>query len=76
MALMLEGENPVSLLNTSNVVVAPVPTLATLMNRLVNRVVSSSDLLVAEDVNVTIFSRIWGLVQCTPDITPSDSNIL
>ncbi|KAL5772710.1 hypothetical protein ACOSP7_012322 [Xanthoceras sorbifolium] len=46
------------------------------MNRLVNRVVSSSDLLVAEDVNVTIFSRIWGLVQCTPDITPSDNVVM
>ncbi|KAK4857883.1 hypothetical protein QYF36_007617 [Acer negundo] len=50
-------------------------TLAGLMNRLVNQAVSSSNFFAAEDVNQTVFIRIYGLVQCTPDIMPSDCNI-
>ena len=50
-------------------------TLAALMNRLVIQAVSSSNFFAAGDVNLTDFTTIYGLVQCTPDITQSDCRI-
>ncbi|KAK4858410.1 hypothetical protein QYF36_015936 [Acer negundo] len=52
-------------------------TLAALMNRLVNQAVSSSNFFAVGDSNLPDFTNnsIYGLVQCTPDIMPSDCNI-
>jgi hypothetical protein len=47
-------------------------TLVGLMNDLVMKANSSSNLFATGDVNYTYFSKIYGLVQCTPDITPAD----
>ncbi|XP_059436962.1 cysteine-rich receptor-like protein kinase 25 [Corylus avellana] len=49
-------------------------TLAGLMDGLVMKATSSSDLFADGDVNYTSLSRIYGLVQCTPDISPVDCN--
>ncbi|KAG6778606.1 hypothetical protein POTOM_014944 [Populus tomentosa] len=42
-----------------------------LMNQLITRAVSSSNLFAMGDTNGTAFNRIYGTVQCTPDISPS-----
>ncbi|XP_062160448.1 cysteine-rich receptor-like protein kinase 44 isoform X2 [Alnus glutinosa] len=47
-------------------------TLAGLMDDLVMKANSSSNLFATGDVNYTYYSKIYGLVQCTPDITPVD----
>ena len=39
--------------------------LGALMNHLVNQAVSSSNFFAAGDVNLTDFTTIYGLVQCT-----------
>ncbi|KAJ0046122.1 hypothetical protein Pint_06602 [Pistacia integerrima] len=50
-------------------------TLGNLMTTLVNEAVGSSNFFATEDMNLTTFSRLYGLVQCTPDIFSSDCNI-
>ncbi|XP_031284819.1 cysteine-rich receptor-like protein kinase 25 [Pistacia vera] len=47
-------------------------TLADLMNSLAHEAVSSSNFFAAEDVNFTTVTRLYGLVQCTPDIVSSE----
>ncbi|KAK9269105.1 hypothetical protein L1049_000874 [Liquidambar formosana] len=49
-------------------------TLASLMSSLVTRAVtvSSSNMFAAGDVNLTLFNRLYALVQCTPDLSLSD----
>ncbi|XP_062159475.1 cysteine-rich receptor-like protein kinase 44 isoform X2 [Alnus glutinosa] len=49
-------------------------TLAGLMDGLVAKANSSSDLFATGDVNYTSLSRIYGLAQCTPDISPVECN--
>ncbi|KAJ6978808.1 cysteine-rich receptor-like protein kinase 10 [Populus alba x Populus x berolinensis] len=49
--------------------------LGDLMNQLVTSAVSSSDLFAMGDRNGTAFSKLYGLVQCTPDISPSECGI-
>ncbi|CAK7349931.1 unnamed protein product [Dovyalis caffra] len=49
--------------------------LGDLMNKLVTRAASSSNLFAMEDRNETAFIRLYGLVQCTPDISPSQCRI-
>lgn len=50
-------------------------TLGNLMNTLVNEAVGSSNFFATEDVILTTFSRLYVLVQCTPDIVSSDCSI-
>ncbi|KAJ0096672.1 hypothetical protein Patl1_27493 [Pistacia atlantica] len=40
-----------------------------------NEAVSSGNFFAAEDVNFTTFTRLYGLVQCTPDIVSSECRI-
>ncbi|KAJ0096674.1 hypothetical protein Patl1_27495 [Pistacia atlantica] len=47
-------------------------TSADLMNSLAHEAVSSSNFFAAEDVNFTTVTRLYGLVQCTPDIVSSE----
>ncbi|KAK9285997.1 hypothetical protein L1049_025200 [Liquidambar formosana] len=49
-------------------------TLANLMNSLLTRAVnvSSSNMFAAGDVNLSLFNRLYALVQCTPDLSQSD----
>ncbi|KAJ6925610.1 hypothetical protein NC651_010111 [Populus alba x Populus x berolinensis] len=49
--------------------------LGGLMNQLITRAVSSSNLFAMGDTNETAFNRIYGTVQCTPDISPSQCRI-
>ncbi|XP_044470534.1 cysteine-rich receptor-like protein kinase 25 [Mangifera indica] len=46
--------------------------LGDLMGSLENKAVGSSKFFATEDVSLTTFSRLYGLVQCTPDIFPLD----
>ncbi|KAG6776909.1 hypothetical protein POTOM_016700 [Populus tomentosa] len=49
--------------------------LGGLMDQLITRTVSSSNLFAMGDTNGTAFNRIYGTVQCTPDISPSQCRI-
>ncbi|XP_011002057.1 PREDICTED: cysteine-rich receptor-like protein kinase 10 isoform X1 [Populus euphratica] len=49
--------------------------LGGLMNQLITRAASSSNLFAIGDTNGTAFNRIYGMVQCTPDISPSQCRI-
>ncbi|KAJ6885617.1 cysteine-rich receptor-like protein kinase 10 [Populus alba x Populus x berolinensis] len=49
--------------------------LGDLRNQLVTSAVSSSNLFAMGDRNGTAFSKLYGLVQCTPDISPSECGI-
>jgi hypothetical protein len=49
--------------------------LGGLMNQLITRAASSSNLFAMGDKNGTAFNRIYGMVQCTPDISPSQCRI-
>ncbi|KAB5560482.1 hypothetical protein DKX38_005439 [Salix brachista] len=46
--------------------------LVGLMNQLISRAESSSNFFAMGDTNGTAFNRIYGTVQCTPDISPSE----
>ncbi|XP_043705478.1 cysteine-rich receptor-like protein kinase 25 [Telopea speciosissima] len=73
-------ENPTWYLWNVNYVSNPVQfnqTLADLMNNLVNQAIfgSSTRMFAAGSVNYTsTFEKIYGLVQCTPDISQNDCN--
>ena len=49
--------------------------LGGLMDQLITRAASSSNLFAMGDTNGTAFNRIYGMVQCTPDISPSQCRI-
>jgi len=49
--------------------------LGGLMNQLINHAASSSNLFAMGDTNGTAFNRIYGTVQCTPDISSSQCKI-
>ncbi|KAJ0096366.1 hypothetical protein Patl1_28820 [Pistacia atlantica] len=70
----MEEDTRVYLGNQNNVIHPSLfnQTLADLMNSLAHEAVSSSNFFAAEDVNFTTVTRLYGLVQCTPNIVSSE----
>ena len=49
--------------------------LGDMMDRLVTRAQAQKDMFAVEEVKVTDFRNLYGLVQCTPDISPHFCNV-
>lgn len=74
---VMEESPEVTTFNKNNVSTDPdqfKATLSGLMNGLVLKAKSSRESFAFGEVNYALFSRIYGLVQCTPDISPADCN--